>query len=89
MIKGFYVAADAVLHGTYIPENRIRGNIFRVDHTSNIQLIDDIFKGKTVYLGNQFGLCDMFLQRVTGKMFSSSMFVSVTKDSVLWKVLLP
>ena len=60
MIKGFYVAADAVLSGTDILQDIISSDIFRVDDTSDIQGVDDIIKFQTVDLGNQLGIGDAF-----------------------------
>ena len=60
MIKGFYIAADAVLSGTDILQDIISSDIFRVDDTSDIQGVDDIIKFQTVDLGNQLGIGDAF-----------------------------
>ena len=60
MIKGFNIAADAVLHGTYILQDIVGCDIFRINDASDIEVINDIIKGKAVYLGNQFGIGNCF-----------------------------
>ena len=55
MIKSFDVASDTVLHGTHILKNVIGSNVFRVNHTSDIETVDHVIKGKAVYFCNQFG----------------------------------
>lgn len=60
MIKGFNIAADAVLHGTYILQDIVGCDIFRINDASDIKVINDIIKGKAVYLGNQFGIGNCF-----------------------------
>ena len=60
MIKSFDIASDTVLHGTYILKNIVCGNIFGINYASDIQIVDHVVEGKTVYFGNQFGIGDRF-----------------------------
>ena len=59
LIEGFHVASDGVLHGPDVLENVIRRNVFRIDHTADIQSVDDLRIRHTIYFGDglqPFGL---------------------------------
>ena len=55
MIKGFHITSDGVLHGPHISEDHIGGEIFGINHASDIQLVNDVRIGQTVDFGHQFG----------------------------------
>ena len=57
MIQSFYVTSNGILHGTNIAENGIGGNIFRVDHTSQIQIVNDILVWEAINFGYKFCFC--------------------------------
>ena len=59
MIKCFHITADCILHGAYITKNRIRGDVFRINNTSDIKIINDIFIWKTVDFCDQLCLCQV------------------------------
>ena len=56
MIQSLYITSDRILHGADITENGIRSDIFRIDHTSEIQVVNNILVRQAVDLGNQLGV---------------------------------
>ena len=56
VVQGLHIASDGVLGGSYILQNIICCNIFRINHTSNIQAVNNIVVGQTVYLRYQLGI---------------------------------
>ena len=60
MVKSFHIASDSVLHCPDITEDGISRNIFRINNAADIQIVNNICIRKTVYLGDELGLCHCF-----------------------------
>ena len=43
--RNINIAADAVLHGTYILQDIVGCDIFRINDASDVKVINDIIKG--------------------------------------------
>ena len=56
MIQGFNVAVGGIGFRTDIGNNCLRGKEPGINHTAQIQLADDILKGKPVDFGNDLGI---------------------------------
>ena len=60
LVKGFHITANTVLHGAHILQNVVSSQILGIYDTSDVQSFNDIIKGNSVYLRNQFGIAVLF-----------------------------
>ena len=56
MIQGLHITSNGILSCSYILQNIICSNVFRVNNTSDVLTVNNIVIGKSVYLGNQLGI---------------------------------